>query len=344
MSHMTPIPNDHRGPEHASEHPTPSCSRRTFLGLVGGCAAHLALARGVAGAWPRSLFAAGSGARVVQEVPWGRLEEVAPGIWALVSTPMQDRTTLCNGGIVRGRAGVVMVEAFGSPEGAAWMARQARALTGRWPDHVVVTHYHGDHSAGLPGLAELEGASPAVRTTATTRALTRGTALGQEDSALLSALDRVVFLPSLEPTALDLGDRVVDVIPREGHTASDVTVEVGDPSVVFCGDLVWNRFFPNYVDAVPSLLAPSVRALRRPRETVYVPGHGPVADAADLDLYLDLLESLEDYARRAHESGLDAAAAAEGFTLPEPLAEWFQFSTQYPQRALDAWLRELAAG
>jgi hypothetical protein len=59
---------------------------------------------------------------------------------------------------------------------------------------------------------------------------------------------------------------------------------------------------------------------------------------------LDLLESLEDYARRAHESGLDAAAAAEGFTLPEPLAEWFQFSTQYPQRALDAWLRELAAG
>jgi glyoxylase-like metal-dependent hydrolase (beta-lactamase superfamily II) len=341
---MTPIPEDHRGPEHGSGPPAPCCSRRTFLGLAGGCAAHLALARGVAGSTPRSLFTANTGTRVVQEVPWGRLEEVAPGIWALVSTPLQDRTTLCNGGIVQGRAGVVMVEAFGSPEGAAWMARQARALTGRWPDHVVVTHYHGDHSAGLPGLADPEGSSPVVRTTATTRALTRGTALGQEDSALLSALDRVVFLPSVESTALDLGDRVVDVVPREGHTASDVTVEVGDPSVVFCGDLVWNRFFPNYVDAVPSLLTPSVRALRRSRETVYVPGHGPVADAADLDLYLGLLESVEEHARRARESGLDAEEAAAGFTLPGPLAEWFQFSAQYPQRALDAWLRELTAG
>ena len=45
---------------------------------------------------------------------------------------------------------------------------------------------------------------------------------------------------------------------------SDVSIEVDDPSLVFCGNLVWNGIFPNYVDAAPSALTPSVKALRRP--------------------------------------------------------------------------------
>ncbi len=44
---------------------------------------------------------------------------------------------------------------------------------------------------------------------------------------------------------------------------SDVSIEVDDPSLVFCGNLVWNGMFPNYVDAAPSALTPSVKALRR---------------------------------------------------------------------------------
>lgn len=321
--------------------PYPSaCSRRHFVGVLGGCAAHLALA----GPGASRLFAATTPSRTVQEVPWGRLEEVAEGIWALVSTPLQDRTTLCNGGIIRGEAGVLLVEAFGSPAGATWMAEQARALTGRWPDQVVVTHYHGDHTAGLPGVADPAHAPPRVRATPTTRALTRGTAQQGEDQALLAALDRITVLPSGQPTRIDLGGRVVELIPREGHTASDVSVEVADPSVVFCGDLVWNRFFPNYVDAVPSLLTPAVRALRRDRTTIYVPGHGPVADREALDLYLALLDAVEEQAREAHHAGRTAEEAAAGFTLPEPLSGWFRFSEQYPRRALEAWLRDLAAG
>ena len=43
--------------------------------------------------------------------------------------------TLVYGGIVAGRAGVLVVEAFGSDAGARWMAEQARALTGRTATH-----------------------------------------------------------------------------------------------------------------------------------------------------------------------------------------------------------------
>ena len=315
--------------------------RRTFLRRTGGCLGQLALleATGVLG---RDLFAADSGAlhRVVQEVPWGRIERVADGVWAMISAPLEDRRTLCNGGIVAGSDGVVLVEAFGSPEGATWMAEQARALTGRWPDHVVVTHYHGDHSAGLPGVGS-EGARPDVRMTPHTRDRTRETATASDQTALLEALATVTLLPPERETVLDLGGRRLRLVPRGGHTGSDVTVELDDPSVVFCGDLVWHRFFPNYVDARPAELTAAVAALARDRPTAYVPGHGPMADAGELALYRRLLDEVEAQARAAVDAGRTVEEAAAAFELSDPLAEWFRFSDAYPQRALGAWMRDL---
>ncbi|NIQ56544.1 MAG: hypothetical protein GWN02_20295, partial [Gemmatimonadetes bacterium] len=57
--------------------------------------------------------------------PWGRLLRLGEGVWALESTPLRDRKTLCNGGIVQGRGGVALIEAFGSGEGFEWMVEQA---------------------------------------------------------------------------------------------------------------------------------------------------------------------------------------------------------------------------
>jgi glyoxylase-like metal-dependent hydrolase (beta-lactamase superfamily II) len=288
----------------------------------------------------RDLFARERSGQVVQEVPWGRLERVAEGVWAMISTPLENRRTLCNGGIVAGSDGVVLVEAFGSPEGATWMAEQARALTGRWPDHVVVTHYHGDHVSGLPGAFAVEETPRAHGTPHTVERASEQARAG-DSTALLEALGRVALLPPETETRLDLGGRTLRIVPRSGHTGSDVTVELDEPSVVFCGDLVWHRFFPNYVDARPSELTRAVAALARDRSTAYVPGHGPLADPADLELYRRLLDEVEAHARAAHREGADAEEAAATFQLPEPLADWFLFSESYPARALGAWLDEL---
>lgn len=319
-----------------SDAPVP---RRDFLFGAGGCLAQLAILDAL-GWTGRDLFARERPGPVVQEVPWGRLERVAEGVWAMISTPLVDRRTLCNGGIVAGSDGVVLIEAFGSPEGAAWMAEQARALTGRWPDHVVVTHYHGDHVSGLPGAFSNE-ASPRAHGTPHTVDRAREQARAGESTALVEALGRVALLPPDTETRLDLGGRTLRIVPRSGHTGSDVTLEIDEPSVVFCGDLVWHRFFPNYVDARPSELTRAVAELARDRSTAYVPGHGPLADPADLELYRRLLDEVEAHARAAHQEGADAEEAAASFRLPAPLADWFLFSEGYPARALGAWLDEL---
>ncbi len=317
-------------------------SRRSFVSGSASCAAHLVLVAAVTPRALRRLWAqAQQEGSVVAREPFGYLERVTDGIWALISTPLNgDRTTVANGGIVAGRDGVLAIEGLYQPQGAAWLAGKARELTGRWPTHVAITHYHADHANGVAGYFT-DQARPAVRATGTTRDLVLERNQ-PADEPRTAAFQGAALLSATDATVLDLGGRVVRVIPRSGHTASDVSLEIDDPSVVFCGDLFWNAMFPNYVDAMPTVLAASARALRRARETVYIPGHGAVGRAPEYDRYTAMLDEVERAARRAHGQGLSAAQAGEAFTLPPSLGEWALFNKAFFQRAFEAWYRELS--
>jgi len=313
-------------------------TRRAFVAAAAGCSGYLLAA--LAGATPetRRLFAAQPAGTPLRTEPWGRLERVADGVWILISTPpggsMESGAmrTFSNGGIVAGREAVLAIEGFASVEGAQWLADQARRLTGRWPSHVVLTHCHGDHSAGLGGY-HAGGASVELLGTAATRELIERRRPG--------AVVPETLLPADRATELDLGGRQVRVTPREGHTASDLTLEVSDPRVVFCGDLVWIGVFPNFVDATPSRQTAHVRALLARPAALWVPGHGSAAHAAELRNFLILLESIEDGARRAVARGVPAAEAARTWRPDAALGEWVRFSDDYYEVAFRAWERVL---
>ena len=313
-------------------------TRREFV----SCASHLALAAVCMPLAVRQRWARVALGTVVADEPFGRLEQVGEGIWALISTPLGgDYTTTSNGGIVAGRSGVLAIEGFNTPAGATWLANKSRELTGRWPTHVVLTHYHADHVNGVAGYLG-NAAHPVVRTTTTTRelVLTRNT---PTNDARVSALrDAEVIVPT-NASRIDLGSRTVRLVPRQGHTASDVSIEVDDPSLVFCGDLVWNGMFPNYVDAAPSALTRSVKALRRPGATTYVPGHGGVAHEGDVARYVSMLAEVEAAARVARLKGISASEAAATFTLPKSLGDWIPFNKVFHERAFAAWYRDLSA-
>ena len=120
-------------------------TRREFIASASSCSAHIALAALASTAAARVAWALPQG-RVVGREPFGSLERVADGVWALISTPLSgDRTTLSNGGIIAGRTGVLAIEGFNQPHGAQWLATKSRELTGRWPTHVVLTHYLERH-------------------------------------------------------------------------------------------------------------------------------------------------------------------------------------------------------
>lgn len=315
-------------------------SRRDFLSTSGSCAAHLALAASVMPSVLRRAWTASPLGTTVAREPFGSLERVADGVWALVSTPLNgDRTTICNGGLIAGRTAVLAVEGFNQPQGAQWLAGKARELTGRWPTHVALTHYHADHANGIAGY--LSGADhPQLRATQRTRELV--VERNQPaDPSRVAALNEAIVIGADQPSVLDLGGRVVHVIPRRGHTESDVSLELDDPSVVFSGDLLWNAMFPNYVDAIPTQLAQSVRAIRRTRDTMYVPGHGALAKQPEFDRYVAMLDEVERSARAAHAKGLTPAEAGAAFSLPASLGNWVLFSKIFYDRAFSAWYKEL---
>jgi glyoxylase-like metal-dependent hydrolase (beta-lactamase superfamily II) len=318
-----------------------SFSRREFLQQSGSCAAHLALAAPFMPRLARQLWTTSTGSVVARE-PFGNLEKVADGVWALVSTPLNnDRTTVSNGGIIAGRNAVLAIEGFNQPEGAIWLAGKARELTGRWPTHVVLTHYHADHANGIAGYFASDG-HPALHATDRTKMLVleRNQPANADRAA---ALRDALILGAAGATTLDLGGRSVRIVPRLGHTESDLSLELDGPSITFCGDLVWNAMFPNFVDAVPTKLAASVRAVRGARDTIYVPGHGPIARAAEFDRYVAMLDEVERAARKAYADGVTPAAAGGNFSLPSSLGEWALFNKVFYQRAFEAWDRELRA-
>ena len=320
----------------------PSLNRREFLVTSGSCAAHLALAAAVAPRWLRDAWAAMPRGPVVATEPFARLEQVADGVWALVSTPLgHDYTTVSNGGIIVGRNAVLAIEGFQTPKGAEWLAGKARELTGRWPTHVIVTHYHSDHANGVAGYFT-GGNHSEIRATA----ITRDEAIARNkpaDADRTAALNDAVLLSPVDEADFDLGGRSVHLMPHLGHTDSDTAIEVGDASVLFCGDLFWNAMFPNYVDALPSKLAASVRALRTRAPKTYVPGHGNVGTPADFERYVAMIDDVERAARAAHAAGTSAADAAAAYRIPVSTGEWTLFGPTFIPRAFAAWYRELDA-
>ncbi len=345
--------------EHADQpaRPAPAhgdCSRRAALGSGLSCAAYVALSLGLATSPARQLFAALPKHEVLKTEPFARVEKIADGVWAVVSTPFaggmdQPRpTTFSNGGIIAGKDGVLAIEGFMTPAGAAWQSDLALALTGRRPSHVVLTHFHGDHSSGLAGYghgAEL----PAMIATETTRKLLweRQAAEMKEPKGPLAEAARLVVLPDRvimdpsQPTEIDLGGRIVRLQPRAGHTASDVTIELDEPRMVWCGDLYFNGLFPYYGDALPSQLAQHTSAILQDADALFVPGHGALATAADAKPYLELLAHVEAAARAAHQAGTPAEQAWQSYKVPASLGEWTFFRPDVASFAFTAWYREL---
>ncbi len=335
--------------DEAQQSSSPAPTRRDFLAWTGSCGAHLLWMSAASSVATRRLFAAEPAGKVVAQEPWARIEQLHDGVWAIVSTPLasNDWTTLSNGGIIAGKERVLVVESFARADGAAWATQQALALTGRRPTDVVITHYHGDHSNGVAGFSR-GGDAPRIWMTPTTADQLRqqrraGNDGRSDESARVAILDAADSLGEEESTEIDLGGRKVRLHPRAGHTASDVTIELEDPSVVFYGDLLWNRMFPNFRDTTPTAFAASIRDALRRRDTAYVPGHGPLAEAADVERLLEVLDRVEAVARESFSKEVSATEAARSVQIPDSLGEWTLFSDNYFEVAISAWHRELAA-
>ncbi len=208
-------------------------------------------------------------------------------------------------GLVRGRAGTLLVDTGTTLAEAAAIDVDVRQLAGRPVSYIVLTHKHFDHVLGssLFGGAEIYCAPEVAGylTSATDQiradALRHGADAAEVDAAIaaLRPPHREIY-----DASVDLGDRTVHITYLgPGHTASDLVVVApattgGERVVVFTGDLVEESADPaidadSDVAAWPATLD-RLLAVGGP-DAIYVPGHGEVVDAAFVRRQRDWLDA-----------------------------------------------------
>ncbi|MFT7771727.1 MBL fold metallo-hydrolase [Roseateles sp.] len=260
-----------------------------------------------------------------------QLQPVAPNVWfaqgeaALGSA--ENRNFISNAGVVITSAGVVVIDALGSPALAEDLLDAIRAITPLPVRYVVLTHYHADHIYGLQVFKDRG---------ATVIAHEAGRDYLQSDTALMRLqASREALAPWIDAgTRLVPADRWIagDMtlelggerlrIHRVGpaHTPEDLTVFVESARVLFAGDLAFRGRIPYVGQADSRGWIAALSTLIDAAPAVIVPGHGPASTEAlaDLKLTRDYLLYLRDTMGRA-------AAAMTPFDEAYAGTDWSAF-------------------
>jgi len=272
------------------------------LWRCGAAALLLALAAAIAAAAPAVT------ARRVADDAWFVQGEAALGSAA-------NRNFISNAGFVVTSAGVVVIDALGSPALARELLAEIHRVTPQPVRYVVVTHYHADHVYGLQVFKEAGATIIAHR-------------LGR-DYLVSDAAQRRLAATRLVPadrwidadTTLELGDeRLLIRHVGPAHTPEDLVVFAERSQVLFAGDLVFRGRVPYVGTADSRSWIGALGGLIELHPAVIVPGHGAESTQPLADLTLT-----REYLRYLRQSMAEAAAQLEPFDDAYEHTDWSAF-------------------
>src|SRR5437870_10300153 len=250
-----------------------------------------------------------------------QLIKVAEGVYAAIAK--SGGLASGNAGFVIGDDGVLIFDTFLTPVAMEELIGEIQSLTKLRIKYAVNSHYHLDHTGGNQVL--VERGVPIVahdnvmqwQTTKNRRFLPAPDELqkrkadaakqlsetpeDQKDKRAqlerqLRGVDAMATIKLANPTVtfssgmvhLYLGKREVVLFTLPGHTGGDVLAYVPDANVVFTGDMGWSKTLPNLVDATVNDWITSLDKILGMHPTAkFVPGHGNVAEAADIKDFRD---------------------------------------------------------
>ena len=294
----------------------------------------------------------------VLESRYFRLEEVAEGIWAAISTP--GAGSMGNAGIVDLGDATLVFDTMLIPQAAQDVRAAAERLTGRAVQYVVNSHFHGDHVLGNMAFPDaiILGTSRtreliAERTAAEIAEAQRDLAsfarqFDDEEQRLAAETDTA----KREQGALDLADwrqyqqalptlrvalptltfdtrmvlhgskrRAELVTYGGGHTDSDAVLHLPDDRLMLTGDLLFVRAHPLMIDGHPADWVAILERIEAMDLQTLVPGHGPVGTLTDAAAVRRYLRDVVALARDAVARGMSADAMKE-LPVPAAYAAW----------------------
>lgn len=241
------------------------------------------------------------------------LEELGDGVYGLIASvdfpPSDPSMAICNGGIVIGSDGVLVVDPFQTEALGDLLFETVATLTDLPVKYVINTHYHFDHTGGNPAAASRQlpilGRGP-IREFMLSRN-------GESDPNITPP--EVVVNGSWD---LWLGKRQVQIREFDGHTGgTDLVVYVPDAKVLIAGDLMFQERIPFVSDGnIRAWQATMANLIVDYSAALVVPGHGPVTDVAGLERFKTYLADLVALAE-----GWKSAGTSQEEAIATPLPE-----------------------
>jgi len=287
-----------------------------------------------------------------------RVVRLARGVHAAIA-----RSTgfaLCNSGIVDLGGATVVFDSMLTPMAAEDLSRVAARLTGRRPDWVVNSHWHGDHIWGNSIFAKAH-----VVSTRRTRGEIQRRSVAQwvecrrefpkelaalngpepslpprERPGLRGWLEGVLAMPSdhrIVPPDVTFTDELVLEGSRRslhlisyggGHSPSDVFGYLPDERIVFAGDLTMVGMHPSVSDGWTDRWIGILRRIEELRPEQVLPGHGVPGERRHLAIEIAYLRDLERIVGRAMRQGR-RLRELRGTPVPSAYSDW-TFSFMFP--------------
>jgi glyoxylase-like metal-dependent hydrolase (beta-lactamase superfamily II) len=257
------------------------------------------------------------GAAIAQtgDISW-KSTEVSPGIFMLEGDGGFPGGNL---GLLVGDDGVVLIDDGLSAFSDMTVASVGK-LAGAPVNFVINTHAHGDHTgahAALVGKGATVVAHDNLR-----RALLVDDQFDQRGLPELTFNDSVTF---------HLNGQTAYVFHiNSAHTDGDAAIHFTDVNVIHAGDVMFNKVFP-FIDldgggSVPGYIAGQKKLLAMADDaTKIIPGHGPLANKADLQAALDMLIDAQARVKKL----VDAGKSREDVLAANPLAPYASWSWDF---------------
>lgn len=258
-------------------------------------------------------------------------QQVSPSAWFVqgdtaLGSPA-NRNFISNAGFIVTPAGVVVIDALGSPQLARDLLDEIARITAQPVTHVIVTHYHADHIYGLQ-----EFRKRGARILAQRGALeyihsdTAASRLRASRTDLAPWIDEHTELVVPDqwidgPTELVVGGQRLVLQPvGPAHTPEDTVVFLPSEQVLFSGDVVFRGRVPFVGQADSRQWIAALDTLLQMRPRVVVPGHGGLSTTAQEDLQLT-----RDYLAYLRETMGAAARDMEPFDEAYARTDWSRF-------------------